>query len=264
MTKNNQEGAVTVEQRAGVALLTLTRPEKLNSLSLFMKDELKRILQELESDEDLRAVIVTGAGDRAFCAGTDIADMAHLDPVGAKAFAQQGQQLGDQFERFPVPVIAAINGLAAGGGTELALGCHLRIAANHARFSLPELKLGIIPGYGGTQRLMRVVGEGRALEMMLTGESISADTALRAGLLNRVVEAADLMPEAEKLAGQIARLAPLAIRTCLQAVIGGRELNLEAGLALERELFSSLFETEDVREGTSAFLEKRAPRFKGR
>jgi len=146
----------------------------------------------------------------------------------------------------------------------LALGCHLRIAANRARFSLPELKLGIIPGYGGTQRLMRVVGQGRALEMMLTGESISAGDALSTGLVNRVVEAADLMAEAEKLAGQIARLAPLAIRTCLQAVIGGRELNLEAGLALERELFSSLFETEDVREGTSAFLEKRAAKFKGR
>ena len=264
MTENNNEGQIRMERRDGVALLILTRPEKLNALSLFMKDELKRILLELESDEELRAVIVTGAGERAFCAGTDIADMAHLDPAGAKVFAQQGQQLGDQFERFPVPVIAAINGLAAGGGTELALGCHLRIAANHARFSLPELKLGIIPGYGGTQRLMRVVGEGRALEMMLTGESISADDALRAGLVNRVVEPADLMPEAEKLARQIARLAPLAIRTCLQAVIGGRELSLEAGLALERELFSSLFVTEDVREGTSAFLEKRVAKFKGR
>jgi len=264
MTEKSNQGSITLERRGPTALISFTRPEKLNALSLYMKDELKRILQELANDSELRAVIITGAGERAFCAGTEIADMAHLDPLGAKAFAEQGQQLGDQLERFPVPVIAAINGIAAGGGTELALGCHLRIASSQARFSLPELKLGIIPGYGGTQRLMRVVGEGRALEMMLTGASISAEAALRAGLVNRVVEPGELMPEAEKLAGEIARMAPLAIRTCLQAVIGGRELDLEAGLALERELFSSLFVTEDVREGTSAFLEKRAPVFKGR
>jgi len=247
-----------------MALIWLARPEKLNALSLFMKDELSRILHDLANDNELRAVIITGEGERAFCAGTEIGDLAHLDPLAAKAFAEQGQRLGNQLESFPVPVIAAINGLAAGGGTELALGCHLRIASSAARFSLPELKLGIIPGYGGTQRLMRVVGEGRALEMMLTGASISAAEAYRAGLVNRVVEPADVIKEAEKLAGEIARMAPLAIRTCLQAVIGGRELNLEAGLALERELFSSLFVTEDVREGTSAFLEKRTPVFKGK
>lgn len=265
MTKiSNNDGSIKVERRDSIALICLARPEKLNALSLFMKDELKRLLDQLENDSELRAVIITGEGERAFCAGTDIADMAHLDPPGAKAFAEQGQSLGDQIERFPVPVIAAINGIAAGGGTELALGCHLRIASSEARFSLPELKLGIIPGYGGTQRLMRVIGEGRALEMMLTGASISAAEAHRAGLINRIVEPADLMKEAEKVAGEIARLAPLAIRTCLKAVIGGRELTLEAGLALERELFSSLFVTEDVREGTSAFLEKRAPVFRGK
>jgi len=264
MDPQTDNGAIKLERRNAIAVLTLSRPDKLNALSLFMKDELERTLHQMESDPDLRALVITGEGDRAFCAGTDIADMAHLDPDGAKAFAQRGQELGNQLERFPVPVIAAINGLAAGGGTELALGCHLRVAATNARFSLPELKLGIIPGYGGTQRLMRVVGEGRALEMMLTGESVSAAEAQRAGLVNRVVEPADLMKEAEELAGKIARLAPLAIRTCLKAVIGGRELSLEDGLALERELFSSLFVTEDVREGTSAFLEKRKPVFKGR
>ena len=264
MTETSNQGSVTFERRGSTATIRLNRPEKLNALSLFMKDELKRILHDLANDSGLRAVIITGEGERAFCAGTEIGDMAHLDPAAAKAFAEQGQRLGDQLERFPVPVIAAINGIAAGGGTELALGCHLRIASSQARLSLPELKLGIIPGYGGTQRLMRVVGQGRALEMMLTGASISADAALRAGLVNRVVEPANLMPEAETLAGEIGRMAPLAIRTCLQAVIGGRELDLAAGLALERELFSSLFVTEDVREGTSAFLEKRAPVFKGR
>lgn len=261
---SNHDGRIKVERRDSTALIWLSRPEKLNALSLFMKNELSRILHELEGDKELRALIITGEGERAFCAGTEIGDMVHLDPPGARAFAEQGQQLGNQLERFPVPVIAAINGIAAGGGTELALGCHLRIASSQARFSLPELKLGIIPGYGGTQRLMRVIGEGRALEMMLTGASISAAEAQRAGLVNRVVEPADLIKEAEKLAGEIARMAPLAIRTCLQAVIGGRELDLEAGLALERELFSSLFVTEDVREGTSAFLKKRAPVFKGR
>lgn len=261
-TKN--DGSIKLEIRDSVALIYLARPEKLNALSRFMKDELKRMLDDLATDGDLRAVIITGEGERAFCAGTDIADMAHLDPPAAKEFAEQGQRLGTQLEQFPVPVIAAINGIAAGGGTELALGCHLRIASSSARFSLPELKLGIVPGYGGTQRLMRIVGEGRALEMMLTGAAISAPEAHRAGLVNRVVEPAELMNEAETLARQIAGMAPLAIRTCLKAVIGGAELSLEEGLALERELFSSLFVTEDVREGTSAFLEKRAPVFKGK
>lgn len=257
-------GSVKLEVRDSIALICFARPEKLNALSRHMKEELKRILIELESNNDLRAVIITGEGERAFCAGTDIADMAPLDEDGAKAFAEQGQRLGDQMEHFPVPVIAAINGIAAGGGTELALGCHLRIAAKNARFSLPELKLGIIPGYGGTQRLMRVVGEGRALEMMLTGGSISADEAWRIGLVNRVVESSDLMKEAESLAREISQLAPLAIRACLKAVIGGSELSLEAGLALERQLFGALFASEDVREGTSAFLEKRVAVFKGK
>ena len=265
MTENSKSlGTIDLELRDSIARIRFDRPEKLNALSMYMKEELKRILNELASDDSLRAVIITGAGERAFCAGTDVADMAHLDEQGAKDFAEQGQRLGDQLEHFPVPVIAAINGIAAGGGTELALGCHLRIASKNARFSLPELKLGIIPGYGGTQRLMRVIGEARALEMMLTGATISAEEAERYGLINHVVEPAQLMKEAELLAHEIAKLAPLAIRTCLKAVIGGSELNLKEGLALERELFGALFATEDVREGTSAFLEKRSPVFKGK
>lgn len=262
MTGNNA-GRVDLKLSDSTALIRLARPEKLNALSLQMKEDLRRILDELASNSSLRAVIITGEGERAFCAGTDIADMAHLDEPGAKDFAEQGQRLGDQLEHFPVPVIAAINGIAAGGGTELALGCHLRIASKNARFSLPELRLGIIPGYGGTQRLMRVIGEGRALEMMLTAATISAEEAERVGLVNRVVEPAQLMKEAESLAHEIGQLAPLAIRACLKAVVGGSELTLAEGLALERELFSALFATADVREGTSAFLEKRAPAFKG-
>src|SRR2546423_4237563 len=176
-------GTVDLELRDSIAHLRLNRPEKLNALSLYMKEELKRMLNDLANDNSLRAVIITGAGERAFCAGTDVADMAQLDEQGAKDFADQGQRLGDQLEHFPVPVIAAINGIAAGGGTELALGCHLRIASKNARFSLPELKLGIIPGYGGTQRLTRVIGEARALEMMVTGATISAEEAERYGLI---------------------------------------------------------------------------------
>src|SRR5437899_754444 len=168
-------GRIKLELRESWALITFSRPEKLNALSRFMKQELEHILNELKTNSDVHAVILTGEGERAFCAGTDIADLAILNEQNAKEFARQGQQLGERLEYFPVPVIAAINGIAAGGGTELALGCHLRIASKNARFSLPELKLGIIPGYGGTQRLMRVIGEARALELMLTGRNISTE-----------------------------------------------------------------------------------------
>jgi len=258
------DGHIKLELREAWALITFCRPAKLNALSRFMKQELERVLNELKTNRDVRAVILTGEGERAFCAGTDIADVAILNEHNAKEFAQQGQQLGERLEHFPVPVIAAINGIAAGGGTELALGCHLRIASTNAQFSLPEIKLGIIPGYGGTQRLARAIGETRALQMMLTGESISAERAERFALINQVVEPAQLLAEAESLAGKIAQFSPLAIRACLQAVIHGRELSLAEGLAVERDIFSQLFATEDAREGTRAFLEKRKPVFRGR
>ena len=261
---NSDVGSIRLDLRGPTALITFARPEKLNALTRFMKQELKRILSELENHPDLRAIVLTGEGERAFCAGTDIADLAQLDERNSKDFAREGQALGNQLERFPFPVIAAINGIAAGGGTELALGCHLRIASTNARFSLPEIKLGIIPGYGGTQRLMRVIGEHRALEMMLTGRSISAAEAERFGLINYVVEPDKLVAEAQLLADRIAQFSPLAIRACLQAVIEGRERPLNAALALEREIFSRLFATEDMREGTRAFLEKRKPVFRGR
>ena len=265
MTDSSSEvGSVDLELHESTALIRLARPEKLNALSRQMKQQLRHILDELENNRDVRALIVTGAGGRAFCAGTDIADLARLDEHNAKEFAEEGQQLGDRLEHFPVPVIAAINGIAAGGGTELALGCHLRLASRNAQLSLPEIKLGIIPGYGGTQRLMRSIGVGRALEMILTGKSISAEEAERLGLVNRVVEPEKLIGEAESLAGQIAQFSPLAIRACLRAVVQGRELPLGKGLALERELFGPLFATEDMREGTRAFLEKRKAVFRGR
>jgi enoyl-CoA hydratase len=207
---------------------------------------------------------LTGAGDRAFSAGTDIGELAGINSQEALRVSRRGQEICDLIEGFNVPVIAAVNGIAAGGGCELALACHIRIASTTARFSLSEVKLGVIPAYGGTQRLARVVGTGRAFEMMLTGAPVSAEEALRINLVNRVVEGARLLAESLALAGEIASLAPLAIRACLEAVTLGQALALEEGLALEAELFSRLFSTEDVREGTRAFLEKRTPVFKGK
>ena len=224
---------------------------------------LSDLFKTIEVQPDLRAIILTGEGETAFSAGTDIAELARLDQDEARKVSERGQVLCNQIETCVVPVIAAINGIAAGGGCELALACHLRIASKNARFSLPESKLGVIPGYGGTQRLAREIGAGRALEMMLTGKIVGAEEALQIGLVNRLVPTGELSAEAESLAGEIARLAPLAIRACLKAVTLGIDLPLTEGLALEAELFAALFDTEDMREGTRAFLEKRAPVFKG-
>jgi enoyl-CoA hydratase/carnithine racemase len=255
--------SVSFEARGHIALVQLERPEKLNSLTGGMLDQLSAVFARIEGEEKLRAVILTGAGERAFCAGTDISELAGLDEEGARRAARRGQLVCERIENCSVPVIAAVNGIAAGGGCELALACHLRLAAPHAKFSLPETRLGIIPAYGGTQRLPRIVGKNRALEVMLTGSEISAEEAQRLGLVNRVVQPSELLQEAETLAHEIARLAPLAIRACLAAVTRGPDLTLAEGLALEAELFSQLFATEDMREGTRAFLEKRAPVFKG-
>lgn len=255
--------SIAFEDRGALALVRLARPEKRNALTRAMLERLTKIFRELNTRADLRAIILTGAGDEAFCAGTDISELSGLDEAGALAAARRGQETCEAIELCAVPVIAAVNGIAAGGGCELALACHLRVASIHATFSLPELKLGLIPGYGGTQRLARAVGHGRALAAMLAGEKLTADEALRLGLVNRVVAPAELLPEAEKLADTISQLAPLAIRACLDAVTRGARLPLEEGLQLEAELFSQLFSTADMREGTRAFLEKRAPQFRG-
>ena len=255
------------ERRDAIEIIRLNRPDKLNALSREMILALSELFRNFSNDSNLRAVILTGEGDRAFCAGTDIAELNGLSDAEALEVSRRGQELCNLIEDCNVPVIAAINGIAAGGGCELALACHLRIASANAQFSLPEIKLGVIPGYGGTSRLAREVGRGRALDVMLTGRVLSADEALRFGLLNRIAPITppdELMTQTEALAREIARLAPLAIRACLEAVIGGAELPLADGLDLERKLFASLFATEDVREGTSAFLEKRTPVFKGK
>jgi enoyl-CoA hydratase len=254
------QSLVLVDRHDAIALLTLNRPEKLNALSAEMFAALTEVLRELTIERELRALIMTGAG-RAFCAGTDIDELNESNPDRGQFLSERGQQLCNQVESFPVPVIAAVNGIAAGGGCELMLACHLRVASSEAKFSLPEIKLGLMPPYGGTQRLERDIGVGRAREMMLTGRWVFAEEAGAIGLVNHVVPSADLLDAAFRLASQIEKLSATAIRACLKAVTVGVELSFEEGLALERQLFAELFATEDVREGTRAFLEKREPRF---
>jgi enoyl-CoA hydratase/carnithine racemase len=254
---------IELERKGGVAVVRLNRPEKLNSLTGEMIRSLSDLFRGFASDSNLRAVILTGAGEKAFCVGTDIGELADGSEAEALNISKRGQTLCDLIERSPVPVIAAINGLAVGGGCELALACHIRLATANASFSLPETRLGIMPGYGGTQRMPREVGMSRALEIMLGGREISSADAERLGLINRVVEATSLLQEAQSLAQDIAGLAPLAIRACLKSVRVGLELPLDEGLAVEARLFAALFETADMREGTGAFLEKRKPVFKG-
>lgn len=255
---------VTIELRDSFAIVRLNRPDKLNALSGEMLDDLSQAFSMLENNPSVRAVILTGDREGAFSAGTDIAELAAIDQSAGSDLSQRGQSLCNQIAKCVVPVIAAINGVAAGGGCELALACHIRVASTNAEFSLPETKLGMFPAYGGTQRLARIIGSGRAMDMVLSGRTISAEEAFRIGLVNRLADPDSVLSEAEGLANDISRLAPLAIRACLEAVTRGLELPLEKGLAIEAELFSRLFATDDVREGTRAFLEKRAPVFKGR
>ncbi len=254
---------LNIEERAALLCVTLNRPAKRNALTRAMLAQLATVFTAVGERGDLRAVILTGAGAEAFSAGTDIAELAAHDPADGRAVAERGQAVCELIELCGVPVIAAVNGAAVGGGCELALACHLRIAAQHASFALPEIELGLLPAYGGTQRLARIVGSGRALAALLAGEAIEADEALRLGLINRVVAPAELLPVAEELARSLAAQAPLALRACLAAVTQGTRMSLEDGLKLEAELFSQLFATADVREGTRAFLEKRAPVFRG-
>lgn len=253
---------ILLERREAIAIIRLNRPEKRNALSRAMLEELRIAFEQFEDEQNLATVILTGSGD-AFCAGTDIAELADLDQAEARATSERGQYVCNQIENCSVPVIGAINGIAAGGGCELALACHLRIVSPEARFTLPETQLGVIPAYGGTQRLPREIGYSRALEVMLTGGEITAKRSLEFGLVNRIADT-DVLVAAELLAKDMSKLAPLAIRGCLKAVMRGLELPLAEGLALESEIFASLFDTQDVREGTRAFLEKRTPVFKGR
>jgi len=240
----------------------LNRPQQLNALSSELMEELVATLRRLDAD-DAVGCIVLGGNERAFAAGADIAELTAQTPMEGKARSAAGQQVFRRLERCGKPVIAAINGFALGGGCELAMACHIRIAAEHARFGQPEVKLGIGPGYGGTARLPRLVGKGRALELLLTGGMIDAAEAYRIGLVNRVVPADRLMAEAEALLRTILENGLLAIRACLEAVDAGLETSLDQALLLESNHFGLLSATQDMREGTQAFLEKRKPVFKG-
>lgn len=259
------ENVVVEQAGAEIARVLLNRPARRNALTREMLERLAELFAGFGARPRLRAVILSGAGGGAFSAGTDIAELAKLDNEEARRASERGQRVCAAIESCGVPVIAAVDGVAAGGGFELVLACHLRVASARARFTLPETRLGMIPAYGGTQRLARVVGEARALAAMLAGESLTAAEALRLGVVNRVVEPAEVADAAEAMARAIIReSAPLAVRACLEAVTRGLHLPLAEGLALETELFGRLFSTADVREGTRAFLEKRAPVFDGR
>jgi enoyl-CoA hydratase len=254
---------VHYERRGPLATIRLNHPEEYNAPFGEMLLALSELLEEIRNTPEIRVVILTGEGPDAFCAGSDVSELTALNEDQAGRFPTHGQTVCNRIENYHVPVIAAVNGIAAGGGCELALACHIRIASPNSRFNLPQIKLGVIPAYGGTHRLTREIGPRRAPATMLMGGSISSEQALEVGLISRVVDQECLLAEAESLANEIANLAPLAIRACLEAVIKGADLPLDEGLALETQLFASLFATEDVREGTRAFLEKRKPVFKG-
>lgn len=252
---------VRVEIASPRALITLDRPEKLNALDSAALNELGTALDIIENDASARAVIVTGAGDKAFAAGADIAELATLAPAATPGFAARGLQLFRRLETFRKPVIAAINGFALGGGLELALACTFRIAADSARLGLPETRLGLIPGYGGTQRLPRLIGPSAALELILTGEPVSAAEALRLGLVDRVVPAAALLAEADTLVGRLAVPSAQAQAAALDAVRRGLDLPLDEALKHETRRFAQAAASDDGREGMAAFLAKRPPKF---
>lgn len=254
---------LAVEVRDGVAFLRVNRPEKLNALNAATLAELQSAFESFRTGAEVRAVVFTGAGEKAFIAGADISEFANYGTVAAREMAVRGQRLTVTIEELGKPVIAAVNGFALGGGCELAMACHVRLAAENAKFGQPEVKLGIIAGFGGTQRLPRLVGRGRALELLLSGEPIDAQEAFRIGLVNRVVPKDRLLAEAEALAKKLSAVGPVAVRLTIEAVNRGLEAPLEAGLAHEAGLFGACFSTRDMKEGTSAFLEKRPARFTG-
>jgi enoyl-CoA hydratase len=253
-----------VDDHDAVRRITLNRPDKLNALDRRTLDELHAAFADTAASGDIRAVVLTGAGPKAFVAGADIAEMNALTPLQARDFSRHGQALMTRIERLGKPVIAMVNGFALGGGLELAMACHLRIAADTAKMGQPEVNLGLLPGFGGTQRLLRLVGRGATLELCLLGQNIDAARALQLGLVTRVVAAADLEAETMALANQLAQSAPQALRGVLDAVTIGGESTLDVGLDYETQAFALAFSSEDMREGTTAFLARRKPAFVGR
>ena len=253
---------VLTENREGVLWLTVNRPEKLNALNRNTMNEIEAAISSAGNDDQVWAIVVTGAGEKAFVAGADIGELNTLGPVEAKEFALRGQSIFRQIERLTKPVVAAVNGFAFGGGCELAMACHLRVATNNAVFGQPEVKLGLIPGYAGTQRLPRLVGRGRALEILLTGRNVSAEEAERIGLVNSLCEPAEIVETVDALLQKILANGPLAVGHCIEAVNHGLDLPFDDACLLEATLFGVGAASDEMREGTSAFLEKRKAHFR--
>lgn len=245
----------------GIYTVTINRPDKLNALNRDVMSDLDKVMDEVESNEEIRAVIITGSGQKGFVAGADISEFVGLSGSEGGALARKGQDIFFRIENCSKPVVAAVNGFALGGGCELAMACHFRIAAENAKFGQPEVNLGLIPGYGGTQRLVQLIGKGRALELLMTGNMIDAQTALQYGLVNHVVPQEELLNKTRSILELISSKAPLAISRCITAANAAYS---DKGYEAELKAFGESFETEDMKEGTSAFLEKRKPAFKGR
>jgi len=255
---------ITFDVRDSVAFVTINRPDKMNALNANVVDELSDAANEIAARDDIAGAIITGAGPKAFVAGADIGELAPLAPFDAKAVAQRGQEVFRKIETCGKPVVAAVNGFALGGGCELAMACHVRVASEKARFGQPEVKLGLIPGYGGTQRLPRLIGKGRAVEMIISGRMVGAEEALQMGLVNKVVPPEQVLEEAEKMLRAILTMGPLAVRLAIEAVDQGCDMSLEDGFKLEANLFGLVAASADKAEGTKAFLEKREPDFTGK
>jgi enoyl-CoA hydratase len=264
MSENNtSDTPVSTADQGAVRIITINRPDKLNALNAATLDALHAAFDAAADDPAVRVVVLTGAGPKAFVAGADIAEMNSLTPVQGRDFSRRGTRMMRRVERMPKPVIAMVNGFALGGGLELAMCCHLRIASDAAKVGQPEINLGLIPGFGGTQRLLRLAGRAATLELCLTGTPVDAARALQLGIVNRVVPAADLEAETMKLAEQLANAAPLALRGMIDCINIGGECGIEEGLEYESVQFGLVFSTQDMREGTAAFLERRKPGFKG-
>ncbi|HSK21067.1 MAG TPA: enoyl-CoA hydratase-related protein [Longimicrobiales bacterium] len=261
---SDANNTILLEREAdGIAVITVNRPDKLNALNADTVRQLDARLREARDDDAIRVILLTGAGEKAFVAGADIAELSRMGPIDGVAVSREGQATFRMMEAMPKPVIGVINGFALGGGLELALACHIRIASTRAKFGLPEVKLGIIPGYGGTIRLPRLVGRGRALEMMLTGEMIDAEEAYRIGLVNRIAEPDALFDGARDLARKMIANGPIAIAMALESVDHGMSSTIDDAQTLESNLFGLLASTDDMREGMKAFLEKRRAEFRG-
>ncbi len=256
---------ITLEKHPeGYAVITLNRPDKLNALNIKLLEELGNAVADIADDVAVRGVILTGAGEKAFAAGADIAELNKLDGTTGKAYSERGQHVFSMIENLPKPVIAAVNGFALGGGCELAMACHIRLASDRAKFGQPEVNLGIIPGFGGTQRLTRLIGPARSAEYNLTGDMINAETAERIGLANHVYPGDELLDKAVEMMMKMLQKGPIALQKTLQAVVASVDATIDNGLGLEAQLFGECCGTEDFKEGTGAFLEKRAADFTGK